>query len=117
MRMLVLTVLVVMVMQIKIGPQKTLDDHFEGWLKNSVAVDYIQEAIDGGVALTKAGYKKADDGVHAVLAKMSHRHKKEGRSLFSGLKLKRYDDRADDDDSYGENTNAPRASIHAGQAH
>jgi hypothetical protein len=92
-RMLGLTIIVALVMQVHIG-EKSIEEEFHGWLKKSIFVDYVQEAIDGGVAMTRVGYKKADTGIHALLGKLSKRHEGKKERGFN-LNLKRYNEKDD----------------------
>ena len=78
-KMLGLTCLVVMLMQIHLGGS-TVENHFYGFLKNSIFVDYLQEATDGGVALTKKGYKEAGEGFHSLVSKLDRRHNPSAKS-------------------------------------
>ncbi len=71
-KMFGLTVLVVMGMQVHVGG-KTVEDHFNGWLKSSIIVDYIQEATDGGRVLTKNLYQKLDSTFHIVMTKITRK--------------------------------------------
>src|SRR5437660_226214 len=97
-RLFAITIVVVLLMQVKVG-QKTVDDHFSGWLKSSAFVDYVQEAVDGGLILTKTTYKKVDNGVHIFLSKISHRHGG-NQSGERGIhfNLKRYNEGDDEED-------------------
>jgi hypothetical protein len=78
-KMLGLTCGVVVLMQIHTGGT-TLENHFYGFLKNSIFVDYLQEATDGGVALTKTAYKKADEGLHSLISKMDRKRNPAAKS-------------------------------------
>lgn len=78
-KMFVLTIFVVFLMQIRLGG-KTLEYHFDTWLKNSIVVDYMQEATDGAVALGKSAYQKVDNQIHMLMGKWNRR-KSQGRSL------------------------------------
>jgi hypothetical protein len=82
-KMLGLTCVVVVLMQVHMGGT-TLENHFYGFLKNSIFVDYLQEATDGGVALTKKGYKKADEGVHSLISRLDRRHNPAARTHAQG---------------------------------
>ncbi|MCC6278205.1 MAG: hypothetical protein IT289_09855 [Oligoflexia bacterium] len=89
-KMLGLTVLVALILQARVG-QQTIEDHFDGWVKTSVIVDSIQEAIDGGILLVNAGYKKADSGLRYFFARMTKRH--EGpKERGINVDLKRYNE-------------------------
>jgi hypothetical protein len=72
MKMFGLTVLVVMGMQVHTGG-KTIEEHFNTWLKSSIIVDYMQEATDGGKILTQNVYKKLDTSFHAVMMKITRK--------------------------------------------
>jgi hypothetical protein len=91
-KMFFLTVLIVLVLQIRVG-QKTIEDNFHGWVKHSIIVDYAEEAMDGATLLVKRLYLKADSGVHSLLAKTIRKNDK--KRDFS-LGLKRREDRDDD---------------------
>jgi hypothetical protein len=95
-KMFVITCVIVVIAQVKIG-QKSLEDHFQGWLKTSIFVDTVQEAIDGGVLLTKAGYKKADTEIHGVLAKVHSHHLAKSTDRLPHFSLKRFTEKADED--------------------
>jgi hypothetical protein len=71
-KMLGLTALVVVIFQVRTGGQ-TIEERFDNFLKTSILVDYIQEATDGGIALGKRGYQKADLSIHAIMAKLKRR--------------------------------------------
>jgi len=88
-KMFVFTILIVIVAQVKIG-QKTLEDHFHGWIQTSIFVDAVQEAIDGGVILAKASYKKADSEMHVVLAKIHSHHSGRVSDRTPTFSLKRF---------------------------
>lgn len=87
-RMLVFTTLIVLFSQVKIGEQ-TIEDHFQGWVKSSMFVDSIQEAVDGGIALTKLSYQKIDLGMHGALAKLHSHHANKGKDRLFHFTLKR----------------------------
>ncbi len=90
-RILILTAIVALALQARIG-EKRVEDNFHNWIKNSVFVDFIQEGIDGGIAVTKAVYKKTDTGIHTMLAKISRRHETSKERGF-GVTLKRYNEK------------------------
>ena len=71
-KMFGLTALVVMAMQVHTNG-KTLEEHFNGWLKSSIIVDYMQEATDGGKILTKNVYQKMDTSFHALMTKITRK--------------------------------------------
>jgi hypothetical protein len=97
-KMFVVTVLVVLVMQIHIG-EKSVEDHFHSWVKHSAFIDYVEEAVDGGMALFRGIYKKADTGIHTLLAKtIRSKHEKKERGL-AGMTLKRHATKQKDDGS------------------
>jgi hypothetical protein len=98
-RILGLTVLVSLFLQVQVG-QITLEDHFQSWVKSSFVVDSLQDVIDGGVALTRAGYKKADSGVRALLSRIGRRGGEAGRDRANafGFKLKRHYEKDDEVD-------------------
>lgn len=75
-KMILLTALVCMGLQVKVG-EKTLDHEFYSWVESSVVVDYIQTAIDGGISITKTGYKQVHLMVTGILNKYSKRSKKD----------------------------------------
>jgi hypothetical protein len=95
-KMVGVTVAVVLLLQFKVG-QKTVDESLHSWIADSVFVDFIQHSVEGGVTLTKAGYKKIHSGVSTTLAKFNKRHKKEERGF--NLHLKRYNEDDEDSDS------------------
>src|ERR1700733_2084143 len=108
-KMFVITLLIVFVSQVKIG-QKSLEDHFQGFIKNSMFVDSIQEAVDGGIALTKVSYKKIDLGIHGLMAKLHSRHIVKDRGFH--FSLKRYNEK----DS-GDQEDLPQAKTAPVKAH
>lgn len=115
-KMLVITCFIIVVAQVKIGP-KTLEDHFQGWLKTSIFVDAVQEAIDGGVVLAKASYKKADMGIHGVLAKIHSHHVAKSGDRMPHFSLKRFTEKADEEvESLREYRKNPSAKSHIPQA-
>jgi hypothetical protein len=71
-KMLGLTALVVVIFQVRTGGQ-TIEEHFDSFLKTSILVDYIQEATDGGIALGKKGYQKADVSLHAIMGRLKRK--------------------------------------------
>ena len=105
-KMLVLTALIVMIAQVHVG-QLTLEDHFDSWAKNSILVDYIEEAVDGGIAVAKATYGKADASMQLMFAKISRKHAKRDRGFH--FSFKRHDEKADDSNpgALHAGTNAP----------
>jgi hypothetical protein len=112
-RMLGLTVLVALALQTKAG-EKTVEETFHQWIKTSVFVDFIQGAVDGGVALTKTSYKSADTGIKKVLAKLSKRPEKAKDRSLTNFQLKRYND-DDDEDFEDSKPPAPHAKSAAPQ--
>lgn len=111
-KMLGLTILVVLIMQFKVG-EKTLDQNFHSWIADSVFVDYVQTSIDGGVALTRTGYKKVHQGVTQALNKFGKHHKKDERGL--SLNIKRYNDR--DEENGEENSILPHSQSRTQKPH
>lgn len=71
-RMLALTVLVVLLLQFKVG-EKTIEFEVHNWIQNSVFVDYVQTSIDGGVKVTKNGYQKLHASVNSIFNRMSRK--------------------------------------------
>ena|ERR1017187_7170460 len=91
MKMFGLAVLVTLVMQVKIGNNKTVEDNFHYWIKNSVLVDQVQISVDGGMAIAKVGYAKAHSVISTMLAKVGRKHSTDrADQIFGGAKLKRY---------------------------
>ncbi len=95
-KMLGLTILVVLVMQFKVG-EKTLDQNLHAWLAESVFVDYIQTSIDGGIAVTRTGYKKMHGTIQATLNKFGKHHAKDERGI--GMNIKRYNAKDSENDN------------------
>jgi hypothetical protein len=107
-KMLILTAFVVMFAQVKIG-NATMETRFDAWVKNSVLVDYLQEAIDGGLALLKVSYSKADSNMHFLLARISRKHTKKDSSLFH-FSLKRHNTDKTDGEPSSESIRAKTQS-------
>lgn len=96
-RIFALTVLVVLGLQVKVG-QETAEDKFHSWLQSSFIVAHLQDVIDGGVAITKAGYRQADSGIRYLLHKIGRRgdsSKRERINAF-GFSLKRHNETDED---------------------
>ena len=93
-KMLVLTVIVCLALQIKIS-NKTVEQEFYGWIQNSIFVDQLQTVIDGGMVLAKTGYKQVHSVVDSALNKMSRREKHADKTF--GMKLKRYYEKDEDE--------------------
>ena len=102
-KMFGLTVIVAMIMQARVG-EKTLEDEFHHILKTSVLVDPIQEAVDGGIAATRAGYRQADAGIRKILSKVSRRREdSRERGLHSIVNIKRhYEDKENENEYFEE---------------
>jgi len=108
--MLGLTVIVALAFQTKFG-DKSVEEEFHHWIKTSVFVDLIQEAVDGGVVLTRAGYKSADTNVRKILSKLSKRREdKKDRSL-GNFELKRHNDGKEDDEDLEEIAPRVKSSV------
>ncbi|MDZ4676488.1 MAG: hypothetical protein SGI74_03175 [Oligoflexia bacterium] len=109
-KMLGLTVIVALAFQTKFG-DKSVEEEFHHWIKTSVFVDLIQEAVDGGVVLTRAGYKSADTNVRKILSKLSKRREdKKDRSL-GNFELKRHNDGKEDDEDLEEIAPRVKSSV------
>lgn len=93
-KMLVLTVIVCLFLQLKIS-NKTVEQEFYSWIQNSVFVDQLQTVLDGGMIFAKSGYKEVHEVINGALNKMS-RHEKRGDKTF-GIKLKRYNEKVEDE--------------------
>ena len=108
-KMFVLTVIVILVMQIRVGTH-SIDEHFHQWVKHSVVIDYIEEAVAGGRSLSHAAYVKLDEGFHFLLGKTtrkaSRKTEEKGRSFAFGLH--RHSDKPEVQDS-DEESYAPHA--------
>jgi hypothetical protein len=103
-KMFGLTIVVALIMQARVG-EKTIEDEFHQFLKTSVFVVPIQDAVDGAIAATKDGYKKADVGVKKLLSKVSRRREdSRERTLSSVMKLKRYNEDQDENEYLEEAT-------------
>jgi hypothetical protein len=118
-RIFAITVFVTILLQVKVG-KDTAENHMHKWLKDSVFVEFLQQSIDGGVALTKSGYQKADAGVQTLLKKMKHRKQggaaAEGERGF-GIKLKRYNDGKEELDEAVEDEGAAHVQTATPPAH
>lgn len=93
---IVITIAVCMLLQVKTGQQKTLEQDLYSWIQTSVIVDYMQTAIDGGVSIVKTGYQHTHLMVTKNLAKLSRREKKTGERGIH-FSLKRFTDRSEDE--------------------
>jgi hypothetical protein len=85
-RMLVLTVIVVIVMQVKIG-DTTIEAQVQSWLSRSPAVETLREVAHSAVKVVSVGYKMAISLIDAKLSASFNREQMAGsRSIDLGLR-------------------------------
>ena len=90
-KMAALTFVVALLLQVHVG-EKRIEQHFHGWLRNSIIVDWMQTAVDGGLTAARAGYSQAKGAMDPVFARFSKKKNVDGseRKLPS---LKRWTDK------------------------
>lgn len=84
-RMLVVTIVIAVLMQIKIGDM-TLETHAHSWVQSSSAVESLREIAQGGVRMIRVGYKTVVNLIDAKVGAGFNRDQMAGsRSLSLGL--------------------------------
>ena len=79
-KMVGLSIVVALVLQVKVGENTTAEQQFHGWLKSSFAVEWIQVAVDGGFAIAKTGYTATKRTLDPLLARLHRKHDGEADS-------------------------------------
>jgi hypothetical protein len=96
-KMMGLTVVVALLMQIHLG-ERTAETHFHGWLKNSAMVDWIQTAVDGGFTAVKSGYAIARHTADPFFARFSRKKVDENNERKFLPTLKRHSDKSKEEE-------------------
>lgn len=99
-KMLGLTAVLVLAMQIHIG-EETAESHFHQWLRTSSVVDFLQSAVDGGLIAAKTGYVQAKGAMDPLFARFSKKkaieeHGEGHREKI--FQIKRHSDKKDNAD-------------------
>ena len=85
-RMVVFTFIIVVIMQIKIGPA-TLEQHSQEWLHSSSMVTSLQGVAEGAVKVLTQGYKSAANALDINISKVFRKEELPGGRLANiGIK-------------------------------
>jgi hypothetical protein len=90
-KMLGVTVLVVLLLQLKVGDQ-TLDERFQTWVKGSFAVALFQDTVDGFIAAGKDGYKEANKKLTTQMYKIKSKRNEDRGDRTLKMPVHRYNE-------------------------
>lgn len=67
-RAFILTVIAILILQIKVGGEETLEQRSEAWIRGSGLVDHLQDVADGAVVVIYRAYDKIGAFIDEKLA-------------------------------------------------